>query len=51
MDGSVDGGTAGADAVVLDPWMTAGLPPRPPRRVLVCAQSNAAVDELVSKGA
>ena len=48
VDGSVDGGTA--DAVVLDPWLSAGLPPRPPRRVLVCAQSNAAVDELVRKG-
>ena len=48
VDGSVDDGTAGA--VVLDPWLSAGLPPRPPRRVLVCAQSNAAVDELVRKG-
>ena len=49
VDGSVDGGgTAGA--MVLDPWRSAGLPPRPPRRVLVCAQSNAAVDELVRPG-
>ena len=30
-----------------DPWLAPDLAPRPAKRVLICAQSNAAVDELV----
>ena len=33
--------------VKADPWLDPDLAPRPARRVLICAQSNAAVDELV----
>jgi hypothetical protein len=36
-----------AERVADDPWMSPSLKARPDRRILICAQSNAAVDELV----
>ena len=36
-----------AEKEAKDPWISSTLKARPDRRVLICAQSNAAVDELV----
>ena len=36
-----------AEKEAKDPWISSNLKARPDRRVLICAQSNAAVDELV----